>query len=230
MKMDKLCKVCNDRCIFSRNNHLLNQLQAFNRIDYEKGETIFEQGEPVSGFYVVCWGQVKEGWRTSIGEKRTVRILNPGGLLAIADVLSGQDWHNTYAVSLAKSSLLFIDKKEVQILLRDSKFTAILTYRLAQDTIFLQKRLEMSSYSVSERIATILLTLSKEYGKKEQDRIVIDFELTNNQIAELAGCSPIVVSRTLCMFIKRGWIARNRRKIAIVEEQDLVRLAADVVL
>lgn len=68
---------------------------------------------------------------------------------------------------------------------------------------FLKRGIEIHSYGMGERIASMLLAMSKEYGEK------IGFRLTNDEIAELVGCSAVTVSKTLSKLMKRGLISRN---------------------
>jgi len=121
------CAACKSPCILSKvdGGKLLSQLRMLNMICYEKGESIFEQGEPVSGCYIICCGQVKEGWRTSLGERRTLRILGQGRLLAVTEALSRQSWHDTYAIAIEdeESRLLFIAGQEFYTLLKHPTFS-----------------------------------------------------------------------------------------------------------
>ncbi|MFQ5794168.1 MAG: Crp/Fnr family transcriptional regulator [Candidatus Bipolaricaulia bacterium] len=217
--------------MFSRDRgKLLSQLRMVNTLHYEGGEVIFEQGGPVSGCYIICTGKTKESWRTSMGKKHTIKILGQGGLLAFAEVLSNQVWHDTCTIALEDTSAVFIGKEELQNLLRWQELSTELSLRLARETVFLKRELGLKSYYVEERVASLLLTIGKDYGTKDEDGSFIDFKFTNEELAELVGCTPVTVSRTLSKLIKRNLISRNGQRIKILNEQDLKRLSADVIL
>jgi CRP/FNR family transcriptional regulator len=227
------CTGCRAPCVFSgERGRLLSSLKRINTLHYEKGEAIFEQGEPVSGFYVLCRGRVKEGWRTSLGSRRTLRLSARGGLLALAEALTGQFWHRTYAVALEESQLLFIGREELRTLRRDPELLFELTLRLAQEIALLKGGLELASYGVRERIAGLLLAMGSDPGQQDgqEQELGIDFPLTNEELAELAGCSPISVSRTLNEFKRRGFLKRSHQGIKILDEQGLRSLAAEVLI
>jgi len=201
-----------------------------NTLHYEKGEAIFEQGEPVSGFYILCRGRVKEGWRTPLGVRRTLALLPQGGLLALAEVLTGRLWHETYAVALEESRLLFIGREELGTLREHPELLSELVLRLAREALLFKRGIELLSYGVKERIAGLLLTLGQDGSKRDGDGFRIDFRLTNEELAELVGCSPISVSRALSEFKRRGFLERGHQGIKILNEPGLKRLAAEVLL
>lgn len=240
LKAGTPCARCRAPCIFSGGRgKLLSSLKMINTLYYEKGEAVFEQGEPVSGFYVLCRGRVKEGWRTSLGEKRTLRLLDPGGLLALAEALTGELWHKTYALALEESHLLFIGSQELPTLRGEPWFLCELTRRLAQEALLFKRGIELSSYGVKERIAGLLLVMGQAPGElkppaqqasppRDGEGLAIGLRLTNEEFAQLAGCSPVSVSRVLNELKRRGFIERSHRGIRILDEQGLKDLAAEV--
>ncbi|MCX8103964.1 MAG: cyclic nucleotide-binding domain-containing protein [Candidatus Bipolaricaulota bacterium] len=72
------CAVCEARCPFGslslHERSRLNSLIRHHR--YEKGETIFAQGNMISGCYMLCEGKVQLAHRT--GHTQIVKFLRDG--------------------------------------------------------------------------------------------------------------------------------------------------------
>jgi CRP-like cAMP-binding protein len=77
-----------------------------------RGETIFRQGDPSSGFYCVIYGRVKLAFSSPHGDEKVVEIVGPGG--SFGEALMFMD--KPYIVSsqaLADSMLLHVSKTAV---------------------------------------------------------------------------------------------------------------------
>lgn len=209
------CVACKVDCLLSGElaQELFSGPQMTSTIHYKKGETIFEQGEPVNGSYLICEGVIKEGWRNPLGKKITLRLLPPGNLLASAAFWEKELWHDTYCVALTNTRLLFIRNSGFKALLANPGVAVDLSKKLAKNLALLKKRIELITCCVEKRIANLLL---------DMERLNSDtFTCTNKELAELAGCTPVTVSKCLNHFIRKGLISRNGKFIEILDENSL---------
>jgi CRP-like cAMP-binding protein len=87
-----------------------------------RGEVIARKGDPVSGFHVIVYGQVKLALTTPQGDEKVVEIIGPGFSFGEALMFMGKPYIVT-ATSLADSLLLHVRRDTVlQEIARDPAF------------------------------------------------------------------------------------------------------------
>lgn len=191
-----------------------------NRVFFEKGETLFEQGEAVAGCYLLCRGWVKELHRTPGGEKRVLRLVGPEGALALEEVLLEKGWHETAAHALTDACVVFLRRRGVQELLRRTEWAAFFGVRLAQAAEALKLAHRRSALSVRARLASLLLELDRR-------ELLPRLALTNEELGELVGCTPVAVSQNLSRLKRVGALDRRRRSLTVLDPQALQAQAVD---
>lgn len=191
-----------------------------NRVFFERGETLFEQGEGVAGCYLLCRGWVKEFYRTPAGEKRALRLVGPQGALALEAVLLEKSWHETAAQALTDVCVVFLRRRGIRELLRKADWAAFFGVRLAQATEALKLTHQRHTASVRARLAALLLELDRQ-------GILGELAPTNEELGELVGCTPVAVSQNLCRLKRAGALERRRRSLAILDPQALQAQATD---
>jgi CRP/FNR family transcriptional regulator, cyclic AMP receptor protein len=75
------------------------------------------------------------------------------------------------------------------------------------------------------RIAKRVLQLAKWFGMPENGGLRISHNLTQAELAELAGVSRETVNKTLSNFANRGWIQTDHQSMLICEPERLARRA-----
>ncbi len=191
-----------------------------NRVFFEKGETLFEQGEAVAGCYLLCHGWVKEFYRTPGGEKRVLRLAGPEEALALEGVLLERSWHETAAQAYTDVCVVFLRREGVRELLRKADWAAFFGERLAQATEALRLTHQRSATSVRARLAALLLELDRQ-------GLLNELPLTNEELGELIGCTPVAVSQNLCRLKRVGALERRRKTLTVLDPQTLASQAVD---
>jgi len=85
----------------------------------EKGESVFQCGDPCTGFHVLVYGQVKLGFSSPQGVEKVLEILRPGQTFGEGLMFLDQPYI-TYAQALSDSMLLHVAKHAVLEELRRS--------------------------------------------------------------------------------------------------------------
>jgi CRP-like cAMP-binding protein len=87
-----------------------------------------------------------------------------------------------------------------------AKFPALATNTLQTVGSRLQEThtLEMSTQQVEQRVAYALLRLAKQSGRKVEHGVEIDFPISRQDIAQMAGTTLHTVSRILSGWEQRG--------------------------
>ena len=85
--------------------------------------------------------------------------------------------------------------------------------------------MEMSTAQVEQRIASALLELVNQAGRKTVDGIEIDFPITRQDIAEMTGTTLHTVSRLLSAWEDEGLVKSGRQKVTVADAHQLMLVA-----
>ncbi|HSP17344.1 MAG TPA: Crp/Fnr family transcriptional regulator [Thermoanaerobaculia bacterium] len=153
---------------------------------FEKGETIFREGEPADRIHFVYLGRVKIV--KSAGERDIIiEILGPGEPVGAVAVFEQRPFPAT-AITLEPSSIVSIPEREFFGLIERRPemmrhLLAGLTYRL----MMVNKRLADMTGSAEHRAARLFLTLADRVGLPKGDAVTIPLTLSRQEIADLIG-------------------------------------------
>ena len=192
------------------------------RLKFEKGRLIFNEGEPGNGFYIVETGKVKIFKLSFEGKEQILHIYGPGKAFGEVPVFEGNNFPAT-AMAMAKSEIIFIPRDKFVTLIAETPGLAMnmlgmLSMRLREFTIQIEN---LSLKEVPARLASYILTLSKEHGKAEK----VVLPISKAQLANLIGTTPETVSRVLKKMTDRALISVNTKVITIQDYDGLVDLS-----
>ena len=189
------------------------------RIRFTPGETIFRQGVPALGWYILCRGRAKLFLRTAQGKRLILRFGKPGDLLN--PTVFGP--HSFSAEAIDHCCIGFFDRDRVLFLLREHP--ELLKEALGRLSLWeerLAQRLEdLVALSIRERLVRALLELGEEHGIHEADGIRIDLPLSLRDLAETVGCSRQTTSATLRALAGRGLVKLAWPTLLILDPGDL---------
>src|SRR5690625_6298735 len=69
-----------------------NIAAATTQVRADRGDVLFKQGDPCHGFHHVVYGQVKLLLRSSLGDEKAVRLIDPGKSFGDAMILMGKPY------------------------------------------------------------------------------------------------------------------------------------------
>jgi len=191
-------------CILSALNVDSKTVPQVHWTRFPPGETIFRQGFPALGWYILCRGRAKLSLRTAQGKRLILRFGKPGDLLN--PTVFGP--HPFSAEAIDHCRIGFFDRDRVLFLLREHP--ELLREALGRLSLWeecLAQRLEdLVALSVRERLVRALLELRGEHGIHEADGIWIDLPLSLRDLAETVGCSRQTTSATLRALAGRGLV------------------------
>jgi CRP-like cAMP-binding protein len=201
-------------------------LQHARSLRVAKDEPVFEEEEEAHSFFLLLDGYVRVVKTTPDGQQVIVRYISRGELMGIAQALG----RNTYPASaIAAVDCVVVAWPGNLWPELAAAFPSLVanTYETVgarlQDT---QARVvEMSTEQVQQRVAHALLRLVKQSGKKTDEGIRIDFPLSRQDIAEMAGTTLHTVSRLLTAWEEQGLVKSGRQRVTIIEPHRLLSLA-----
>jgi len=198
------------------------QLDAVVKIAVEKkfgkGESIFFEGDPGNGFYMVAEGKVKIFKMSWAGKEQILHIYGPGEPFGEVPVFHGQPFPAN-AETLANSVVMFFPREKFIALVHENpalalNMLAVLSMRLRR---FVAQIEDLSLKEVPARLAGYLLYLMEEQGSE----VSVELEISKGQLASLLGTIPETLSRIFAKMSDEGLIAVDGKKIRIFDRETL---------
>jgi CRP/FNR family transcriptional regulator, cyclic AMP receptor protein len=202
---------------------LLKQLQP---VAYPRKHTVFSQGEPGDQLYIVESGKVKIVHRSPDGREGMLAILGPSdvfGELAIFD----PGPRTSSVVTITEVRAVTMDRAAMHVWISDHPQIAEQLLRV------LARRLRRTNNNLADliftdvpgRVAKQLLLLAQRFGSRDGSGLRVTHDLTQEEIAQLAGASRETVNKALVDFAQRGWIQVQGRSVVILDSERLARRA-----
>jgi len=185
---------------------------------YGRGETIFFEGDPGNGFYMVTSGRVKIFKTALSGKEQILHIFGPGEPFGEVPVFHGNPFPAN-ATALEKSELIFFPRQDFVELANTMpslvmNMLAVLSMRLRR---FATQIENLSLKEVPARLAGYLLYLAKEQDNMEQ----VELQISKGQLASLLGTIPETLSRIFAKMSEERLIRVEGKKIVLLDREGL---------
>ena len=189
---------------------------------FDKGETIFREGDPADRIHFVHIGRVKivkaAGTRDLILE-----ILGPGEPVGAVAVFERRPFPAS-AITLEPSGILSIPEREFFALLEKRPemmrhLLAGLTYRL----MMVNKRMADLTGSAEQRASRLFLTLADRVGLPTANGVKVPLTLSRQEIADLIGTTLETAIRLMSRWQKEAVVLTEKDGFLIPDAEALRR-------
>lgn len=200
--------------------------QLVKHVQYESGETIFQEGALAFGLHIVCRGKVKVTGKAPCGKRQILKILGAGEVLG-EEALFSEGSYSAFARTLEPSTLAFVPKESfLEFTAAHPSVTLNLVEKLSRELVAFQGKLvEVAYESSEERLARLLVAMGERFGREEGRELDIGLNLSRAELAELAGIAPETAIRTLSRLREQGLLQLEGHQINILDLDGLKRLA-----
>jgi CRP-like cAMP-binding protein len=177
---------------------------------FEAGQSVFVEGEPSAGLWIIERGRVKVFRLNLEGREHILHFAGPGDSFNDIAAIDGRSYPaNCIALSETRAWLLPHDILVIE-LRRDPEFASVVIDVLANRVRVLVQRVEdLALHSATARLAGFLLLQSKNPSLKGPG-------ITRAVIAARLATTPETVSRALRELEDKGAIQFDRHRIVIV--------------
>lgn len=191
---------------------------------YGRGESIFFEGDPGTGFYMVATGKVKIFKTSFSGKEQILHIYGSGEPFGEVPVFHGHPFPAN-AMALEKSSLIFFPRKDFVEMVKTMptlvlNMLAVLSMRLRRFTVQIEN---LSLKEVPARLSGYLLYLAEEQDSREE----VVLQISKGQLASLLGTIPETLSRIFSRMSDEGLINVNGKTISLLDITALEERAQD---
>lgn len=192
-------------------------------VDFSRGEPIYTEGDAAGKLHIVATGAIKLNRRFPDG-RTLLTILGPCDVLGIPAVAE-HDPHGSSATAVTIVRAVSMDAKEFRAAMRRCPQVAELFLRLLARRARRNDEdlIDMTCTDGPGRIAKHVLQLAKWSGVPENGALRISHDLTQSELAELAGVSRETVNKTLSNFANRGWIQIDHQSMLVRQPERLAR-------
>ena len=176
---------------------------------YEKGETIFQEGEPALFIHFLFVGRVKIV-KAAPDRDLILEILGPGEPVGTVAVFEERPFPAS-AVALEASGTVSIPEREFfHLVEKRPEITRRLLAGLTLRLMALNRRLADMTGSVEYRAARLFATLAERVGQKRPDGIFVPLHLSRQDIADLVGTTIETAIRVMSRWQKEGLVGTDK--------------------
>lgn len=183
-----------------------------------KNKPIFKEGERSEDVYLIQSGSVQISKDTVSGQVLTIRIAGPNTFIGETSVFCEVQYHSVSAHTNDVVHLIALPRHQLEKHLTSSPqlmmewMKIIQTHNMKNETRFR----DLLLHGKKGALYSTLIRLTNTYGIKQTDAsVVIDYALTNQELANFCATSREVVNRMLNDLKKLGIISFDKGIITV---------------
>lgn len=191
---------------------------------YKKGQIIFFEGDISDKLYIVNNGKIKIFRYTKEGKEQILYILTNGDFTGDLSLLkksklefNAEALEDTAVCTLTKEDFDKILEKNPEITF---KILEVVHDRLVNLENLIQR---LSTKDVESRIIGVLMSFIKDFGKEDNQGILLELPLSREEIGNYSGLTRETVSRTLTSMQDSGVIELVGNKKIIIKDIEYLR-------
>jgi len=182
---------------------------------YEKGATLFEEGDPALFIHFLFVGRVKIV-KAAPDRDLILEILGPGEPVGAVAVFEERPFPAS-AVALEPSGTVSIPEREFfRLIEKRPEITRRLLAGLTMRLMALSRRLADMTGSVEYRLARLFTTLAERVGKGRPDGTFVALHLSRQEIADLVGTTIETAIRVMSRWQKEGIVDTEKDRKSVV--------------
>ena len=195
---------------------------SMDTVKIAKGSILFKEGDDGEHLYVIIDGKLKLGTSSGDGRENLLSILGPGEMFGELSLFDPGPRTST-ATAVTDAKLLSLSHEKVIPWLKQNPEVSLqLLTRLSQ-------RLRRTNEAVGDlvfsdvpgRVAKALIDLGDRFGKITAEGLLVNHDLTQEELAQLVGASRETVNKALADFAGRGWLKLDGRSVLITDVERL---------
>lgn len=183
---------------------------------FQKGESIYRQGDPAHSLYILLEGNIKITVPASSGE-RVLAIVGPDDIFGESFLTHTQE-RQSDAVCLSSKVIACPISKEQFLQVAEKVPGVMLTFAsvLVERNRVLEEELRRAILPAEARLAATLLMLAERFGQElEPGLIHLKLEIKQEELASMAGTSRVNTTQTLSTWREQGLLEGTRGEYRI---------------
>ena len=193
---------------------------------YQRGDTIFTEGDPAESFYAIVTGRVKIFKTTPTGKDVILEVFGPGDPLGAVAVYEGRPFPAS-AVALEDTTCVLIQRAPFFALLEQyPSIVRSLLVGLTHRLVDLTNRLaELTGGRVETRFARLFLKLGQDIGTPREDGTFVKLPLTRQELADMTGTTVETCIRIMSRWGKDEIVRTEKDGFTLLDKPALETIA-----
>lgn len=192
------------------------------RRTFGKGESLFSEGDPAVGFYLLASGSLKLCKISPDGKEKVLHFVHPNETFAEA-AFFGDGRYPAEAKALEEGTVLFFPKEGFMGLLeRNPRFSLNLIVSLSLLLRRFARQIEELSFAeVPARLAAYLIELAERKSTTFQGKTYLELGIKKGELASRLGTVSETLSRSFRKMKEEGLIEVDGSRVIINDMQRL---------
>jgi CRP/FNR family transcriptional regulator len=192
---------------------------------FGKGETLFNDGETASGFYLLVSGSIKLCKISPDGKEKVLHFVHPAETFAEA-AFFGDGKYPAEARALESGTALFFPREAFMGLLeRNPRFSLNLIISLSLLLRRFARQIEELSFAeVPARLGAYLIELAAKKSTTFQGKTYLDLDMKKGELASRLGTVSETLSRTFKKLKEEGVLDVEGSRVTILDMARLQKL------
>lgn len=192
---------------------------------YKKGEMIYQCDAPPTDAMCLLTGKVKIFKDGINGKSQIIRVIKPNEFFGFRAYFANEIY-KTAAQALDTCTVVHFPFPVLMKLLQKSYkigyyFIKYLSVEIGKSD---DRTVNLTQKHIRARLAEALLFLHDSYGLAK-DGVTLDCSLSREDLANISNMTTSNCIRTLSAFVSEGLIETNVRKIKILKEEEIKKIA-----
>lgn len=193
---------------------------------FDKGDTLFNEGDPPDHLFTVVSGRVKVFKSTARGTDVILHIFGPGDPVGAVAVYESRPYPAT-AAALEPTTAVLIPRQAFFSLLENYPTLVRglligLTHRLVELT---NRLTELTGGRIEARLARFFLRLASDIGQTRPDGTFIPLALSRQELADMIGTTIETSIRIMSRWGKEEIVRTEKDGFTIVDRATLAAIA-----
>ncbi|HKW01987.1 MAG TPA: Crp/Fnr family transcriptional regulator [Vicinamibacterales bacterium] len=194
---------------------------------YDRGERVFDEGDPSDFFFVVVTGLIKVFKQAPNGGDIILEMFGPGGPLGAVAAYESRPYPASAAAMEPSECLLIPRQAFFQLLEQHPSLVRGLLGSLSLRLVQLTTRLaELTGGRVEVRFARFFLKLADEIGRADRGGTFIPLSLSRQELADWTGTTIETAIRIMSRWNKDEVLRTEKDGFVLIDRKSLDDLAA----
>lgn len=190
------------------------------------GEFLCRQGEPATNLHMITNGAVKVYGSTNAGLDALFDWRRTGDVVGLGALVSPPCPYVWNAEATEPTETLTWTVKAMRVLgeKKETLYENALAIAIQWAQSLQERFQELATERVEQRLAHLVLYLSVQM--RERDEETLDLNISNEDLAQMAGTNPYTVNRILNHWERNGYIEKGRKRLRVCSEESIADISS----
>lgn len=202
--------------------------RRFRSVAFARHESVFVEGEPCDGLWIVVEGRLKVFRTSPRGREQVLHVEGPGATLGEVPLFD-MGGYVASATTLSAARLIWVPRRELEDLCREHPEVAlaIIATMARRVRAFAGLAGDLALRPVQARLGRLLLEEARRVGRQTPRGLEVTLPGTRDEIAARIGTVREPASRALSALARQGLVTVSGRHVLVRDVRGLEEVAGE---